>query len=163
MMILNNGVIRKETSEMLEAEIIRKLEGHFPHNTLKISVSTAGRIFVDVGKENLRDVVTFLVNEGLMHLSAITALNVGNNTEILYHLGGGGILVTLRITIPSNENKISTITDIIPGALLHEREVHDLFGIKFEGHPDLRPLLLPEDWPKDVHPMHRSGKHEDKS
>ena len=55
-----------------------------------------------------------------------------------------------------------TITDIIPGALLYEREIHDLFGVKFEGHPNLEPLILPEDWPRDVHPMCKNKNDKEK-
>jgi len=50
---------------------------------------------------------------------------------------------------------LPTITDLIPGATLYEREVHDLLGITFKGHPDLSPLILPEGWPPDVYPLRK--------
>ncbi|RLG90884.1 hydrogenase large subunit, partial [Candidatus Bathyarchaeota archaeon] len=50
---------------------------------------------------------------------------------------------------------VPTITDIIPGAVLYEREVHDLLGVAFEGHPDLSPLVLPEEWPERVYPLRK--------
>jgi NADH:ubiquinone oxidoreductase subunit C len=70
---------------------------------------------------------------------------------------GGGILLTVRVNLPLNDDEAPTITDVIHGALLYEREIHDLFGVKFEGHPNLEPLILPDDWPKDVYPLRRSG------
>ncbi|MCX8171234.1 MAG: NADH-quinone oxidoreductase subunit C [Candidatus Bathyarchaeota archaeon] len=138
-----------------KAEIYGRLTDRFRHRILEFSAPRANSIFIRIGREDLKEAVQFLVNEGFNHLSAITALKAGESIEILYHLSGKGLMVTLRIALPPSEDTVPTITDIIPGALLHEREVHDLFGIKFEGNPDLRPLILPEDWPADVHPMRR--------
>lgn len=59
--------------------------------------------------------------------------------------------VVLRSKIPRDTPEIPTISGIYPGANWHERETHDFFGIKFIGHPDLSPLLLPED--ADFHPL----------
>jgi len=58
--------------------------------------------------------------------------------------------------LPLKNDVIPTITDIIPGALLYEREIHDLFGVKFEGHPNLEPLILPDDWPADNYPLRKN-------
>ena len=55
-----------------------------------------------------------------------------------------GIIVRTRL--PRIEPHITSVTDLWPGANWHEREVFDLFGITFDGHPDLRRLLLPDDW-----------------
>jgi len=59
--------------------------------------------------------------------------------------------VVVRVRIPRAEPSVPTISDIHPGANWHERETHEFFGIKFEGHPYLVPLLLPED--ADFHPL----------
>jgi len=139
----------------VEAELVEILIKRFQHCILEFSAPRANRIFIRLNREDLKEFIKFLVDKGFMHLSAITALNTGDSFEVLYHLSGSGILITLRATLPPKDFVIPTITDIIPGALLHEREVHDLFGIKFEGNPDLRPLILPEDWPADNHPMRK--------
>lgn len=59
--------------------------------------------------------------------------------------------VVLRTRTPRSEPVVPTISKIYPGASWHERESHDFFGIKFDGHPHLVPLLLPED--ADFHPL----------
>ncbi|HER62575.1 MAG TPA: NADH-quinone oxidoreductase subunit C [Desulfobacteraceae bacterium] len=59
--------------------------------------------------------------------------------------------VAVRVRIPRSEPLVPTVSDIYPGANWHERETHEFFGIKFEGHPYLEPLLLPED--ADFHPL----------
>lgn len=59
--------------------------------------------------------------------------------------------VVVKVLIDRAEPELPTISALIPGADWHERETHDFFGIVFTGHPDLSPLLLPED--ADFHPL----------
>lgn len=64
--------------------------------------------------------------------------------------------VVIRTRIDRNKPVVPTITGIYAGANWHERETHEFFGIKFEGHPHLVPLLLPED--ADFHPLLKDFK-----
>jgi len=64
--------------------------------------------------------------------------------------------VVIRTRVSRDEPVVPTITDIYAGANWHERETHDFFGIKFDGHPHLVPLLLPED--ADFHPLRKDFK-----
>jgi NADH-quinone oxidoreductase subunit C len=59
----------------------------------------------------------------------------------------------LKVYLPEDEPAVNTVTTVWPGANWLEREIHDLMGIHFEGHPDLRRLMLPEDW--NGHPHRR--------
>jgi NADH:ubiquinone oxidoreductase subunit C len=147
---------------MLESDVVKKLENLVSPRNLEFSVPRAGRIFVRVGGKHLKKVVSFLKDNGFAHLSGITGLQSGDSFELLYHLNGGGILLTVRVNLPLKNDVIPTITDIIPGALLYECEIHDLFGVRFEGHPNLEPLILPENWPRDVHPMRKTENDKEK-
>lgn len=64
--------------------------------------------------------------------------------------------VVVRARIPRDTPQLPTISAVFSGANWHERETHDFFGIKFTGHPDLSPLLLPED--ADFHPLRKDFK-----
>jgi len=64
--------------------------------------------------------------------------------------------VVIRTRTDRNNPAIPTISHIYQGANWHERETHDFFGIKFTGHPNLEPLLLPED--ADFHPLLKDFK-----
>lgn len=59
--------------------------------------------------------------------------------------------VVVRCRIARDNPELPTVSGVFPGANWHERETHDFFGIRFSGHPDLSPLLLPED--ADYHPL----------
>lgn len=61
--------------------------------------------------------------------------------------------VVVRTRVPRDTPEVPTISEVFPGADWHERETHDFFGIRFLGHPNLTPLLLPED--ADFHPLRK--------
>jgi NADH:ubiquinone oxidoreductase subunit C len=61
-------------------------------------------------------------------------------------------MVTVRAFVPKGEPTIDSITDVVPGASLYEREIIDMFGVEFEGHPNPDKLLLPDDWEEDEAP-----------
>jgi NADH-quinone oxidoreductase subunit C len=52
----------------------------------------------------------------------------------------------LKVRIERENPEVASVSSVWPTALWHEREAYDMYGIEFEGHPDLRRLLLPEDW-----------------
>jgi NADH-quinone oxidoreductase subunit C len=54
--------------------------------------------------------------------------------------------VRIRVQLPEEEAVIASVWDLYPGAEAMEREVFDMFGIRFTGHPDLTRILMPEDW-----------------
>jgi NADH-quinone oxidoreductase subunit C len=64
-----------------------------------------------------------------------------------------GLRVVVRSRIPREKPEIASIASVFPGANWHERETHDFFGIKFTGHPNLTPFLLPED--ATYHPLRK--------
>ncbi len=66
--------------------------------------------------------------------------------------------VVIKVKTPRNKPYLPSITEIYAGANWHERETHDFFGITFENHPNLIPLLLPED--ADFHPLLKDYKNE---
>lgn len=69
-----------------------------------------------------------------------------------YHLAAP-LHVMIRTRVPRNNPEVPTISEVFGGANWHERETHEFFGIRFTGHPNLTPLLLPED--ATYHPLRK--------
>jgi len=61
--------------------------------------------------------------------------------------------VRIRVQVPDSEPVVDSLWDLFPGVEAMEREVYDMFGIVFEGHPDLTRILMPEDW--EGHPLRK--------
>jgi NADH-quinone oxidoreductase subunit C len=90
------------------------------------------------------------------YLSDVTALDHYPNEprfEAVYHLYSIETTQRLRLKVrlPSDNPRVASVVPVWPGANAFEREVYDLFGVYFEGHPDLRRILMPEDW--EGHPL----------
>lgn len=143
----------EETTE--ENEIVRKIKHLIGKNGLECEVSRLRRIFILINKKVFMKTIRYLTKKmGFSHLSTITGADVGKEIEVIYHLNRGGkIELSLKIRVVKDKPVLPTITNIIPGATLYEREVHDLLGVIFEGHPDLSPIVLPEGWPSNVYPL----------
>ena len=69
----------------------------------------------------------------------------------LSHLRNRRIRVICEV--PADDPSVPSLTDVYPGANFAEREVYDMFGIEFDGHPDLTRILMPDDW--DGHPLRK--------
>lgn len=144
---------------MTGEEVIRRFRDAFKDRIVEAEVISERRVNVEVPSDLYRDAVRLLKEIGMVHLQTITATDLGDSFEVSAHMGRG-LTVTVKTKISKEKPVIGTLTDIIPGAELYEREVHDLLGIEFEGHPNLRRLILPEDWPKGVYPLRKDFKPE---
>lgn len=113
-------------------------------------------VSLEIPKTRLLKLIEYtLKRTDYTHLITITCIDHGNELELCYHLTNGPLIITVRTKLPYSQLIITTLTDLAPGASLYEREIHDLFGVIFEGHPNLAPLLLPDNWPKNVHPLRK--------
>lgn len=146
-----------ETSK--EQEIVENLKARLGQSLLDVRIQRPRRIFATVSQAVLLETIGFLSKEcGLRHLATITGIDLGNDIGVYYHLRDQTITFNLKVTTPKTDPKLPTILPMIPGAVLYEREIHDLFGVVFEGHPDLSPVILPEGWPKAVYPLRKEWK-----
>ncbi|MFA7397862.1 MAG: NADH-quinone oxidoreductase subunit D [Crenarchaeota archaeon] len=89
-------------------------------------------------------------------ITAITGLDFGANLGVYYHVHTTNQFFTIKAVVPTVDPKIKTIVDIHPGALFHELEVTDLFGIVFQGNEFDGHFVLSENWPDGVYPLRKN-------
>jgi NADH:ubiquinone oxidoreductase subunit C len=106
-------------------------------------------------REKLLEVVEHLRDEGFEHITTITAVDTLESYDIVYHLRNQGFALNLKVGVPKDDPKIPSVTGILPGANLYEREVNDLMGVFPEGHPNPARIILDYDWPEGVHPLRK--------
>ena len=143
-----------------EQDLVNDLKDRFGDKVTESLVQRPRRVFITVNPNALTEVMAYVAQKGYRHVSTITGLDLGQTLGVVYHLVEGNVVLSLKTNVPKDDPKLPSIVSIIPGAELYEREVHDLFGIVFEGHPDLAPLVLPEKWPSGLYPLRKEWKVE---
>ena len=120
---------------------------------------------ISVDRDHLTDVARALRDDPalqfkfLVDITCVDYLPVEPRYEVVYHLAciGGGSApaarLRMKVRVPGNDPRLSTVVPVFPVAGWLEREVFDLMGLTFEGHPDLRRVLLPDDW--EGHPLRK--------
>ena len=93
-------------------------------------------------------VCRLLRDAGFEYLNCISGADWTTHLEVVYNLSSLQHPAKVHLRVPVNRDNpvVPTVADIWRGANWHERECFDLFGVRFDGHPDLRRILLPEDW-----------------
>ena len=113
-----------------------------------------GELTIVVFREHLFALCEFLLTEPdlaftyLSDVSAVDRYPIEPRFELNYHLMAlrSRKTLRLRVRLPGDDAVIESVVPLWPTANWHEREIFDLFGVRFAGHPDLRRMLLPEDW-----------------
>ena len=113
-------------------------------------------------KDQLVPMLRDLVETERGRLATVTGIDVRDGTELLYHVcfDSQHFVATLKILVPRTTDTMQSITPWLPGAEFIEREIHDLLGVEFEGHPRMERLILSDDWPEGVYPLRRGFKKE---
>jgi len=130
-----------------ETELLDKIKSKFKVDG---RIQRERRIWILTDENKLMEMCNWLKECGFIHLSAISVTDwlEDGKYELTYHLWSydDKILITVKTKIDREKPTISSVTPIWKeSAQIHERELHELFGVKFEGNSDLSPLFL-EDW-----------------
>lgn len=125
------------------------------------STISRGQNVLHPNRENMIEVIQNLRDEGFIVCIDVTAVDYLENPkrdlpiaikperfEIVINLlsHASRERIRLRVQVPEDDPSVPTLFDIYPGSEALEREVHDLFGINFDGHPDMTRILMPEEW-----------------
>lgn len=96
------------------------------------------------------EVAQALSDMGLEYLNCLCGVDwiAQTQLEVVYNVSSLShpVKVEMKVSLPRDDPRVRTVVPIWAGANWHERETYDLFGVVFEGHPDFRRILLPEDW-----------------
>jgi len=130
----------------------------------RLSAQCAGEIscspdYVDIAPATLADACACLKNElGCDYMDMLTAVDYPDRFEMIYHLLSlqNNTRIALKVRLPRDNPSLPSLSGLWLGAVQQEREVYDLFGITFSGHPDLRRIVLWEGY--EGHPLRKDFK-----
>ncbi|MEX0661216.1 MAG: NADH-quinone oxidoreductase subunit C [Balneolaceae bacterium] len=146
-----------ELSEPLQ-NVVDSLSEKFSDQLIEVYQSS-GDTFVRIESSALIDVCTFLKEEaGFIYLSDVMGADrytSDERFEVIYNLLSFKDQVRLFLKVWCNEEnpELESVTKIWPGANWNEREVYDMYGVRFKNHPDFRRIFLPEDF--DYFPLRK--------
>ena len=122
---------------------------------------SARRVYFSIDQGDIYKAVEFLFKELGLRFSTATCIDTPDGFEMLYHFSfdKAGEFYSVRVLIQDKLNpEIDSIAVQFRGAEWIEREIWEMFGVKFKGHPDLRKLLLADDWPEGEYPLRRKNE-----
>ena len=148
---------------MTKEEALKKIKDKFGARIKSLAEKTPKRVYIEILSKDIVECAGYLFSELGSRFSTASCIDTPDRFEILYHFSFDqeALIVSIRVFIDKKDPKIGSITPLIKGAEWIEREIHELFGVDFMGHPNLKRLLLPDSWPEGVHPMKRDYKEED--
>jgi Ni,Fe-hydrogenase III component G len=146
---------------MTDADIIEKIKNALGDKLAEITNPARRRLFIKVAPRDLVQATTILRDAFTMtHVSTISGVDLGQAFEIIYHFSIPEADFNIRTEIPRDNPHVDSISPVIPGAILYERELQDMFGMVIDNIPDPRRLVLPDDWPDGEFPLRKDWKFE---
>lgn len=150
---------------MTPEEVLGDLRKKFKDDIIEILGERSKKVYIEIKQESLVKVASYIFKDLKARFSTASGVDMRQHMEILYHflIEDINLLISLRVKLQKSKLEIDSLSPIFEGANWIEREIHEILGINFKGHPDLKKLLLPDDWPDDVYPLRRDYKEWDKN
>lgn len=149
---------------MEQQTMVQQLQAAFPKSELKLE-ECEGDPAVLVPPEDIPSICRYLRDTPELefnYLCSISGVDLQDQLAVVYHMQSlkHRHLMALKTLLDRNAPSVATVTEIWPAANWFEREIYDLFGVTFDRHPDLRRIMMPDDW--QGHPLRRDyqeGNH----
>ena len=134
---------------------MENIRARFKDDILEVVEKSPKRAYIEIRPGAIVPAARYLFERMGARFNIATAIDVRAHFEILYHftLEDVNLLITLRVKLDRAAPRIQSLAPFIEATNWIEREMHELVGIEFEGHPDMRRLLLPDQWPEGVYPL----------
>lgn len=111
-----------------------------------------------IAREHIREAAAIVKNSGYNFLEDVTCVDwlpARERFQVTYHILSHSLKRRIRLIafVEEGDLEIASITSVWPSANFYEREVFDLFGVRFGGHPNMRRIMMPDEW--DGHPLRK--------
>ena len=138
-------------------EVLSRIRAALGERLLRAEKKSDKRLFVEVAPDDVPETSRLMFKDLQARFQIATGVDTPTAIEVLYHwaLDSMGCVVTVRTRLSREDPEIESIAPVCPAAEWIERELWELLGIRFQNHPDLRHLLLSDDWPEGKYPLRR--------
>ncbi len=150
---------------MKKLEILKDLKERYKGDILDIFDKSPKRVYVEIKPQSLVTIATHIFKNLGARFNIASGVDTRRHIEILYHFTFEevNLVTSLRVKLLKDNLEIDSLASLFEGANWIEREIHEMLGVNFKGHPGLKRLLLPDEWPQGVYPLRREYKEWDKN
>ncbi|MGQ9615625.1 MAG: NADH-quinone oxidoreductase subunit C [Spirochaetota bacterium] len=146
-------------------EILKDIKTRFKDDIIDFFDKSPKRVYIEIKPESIIKVGSYIFKDLEARFNTASGVDARSHIEILYHfsLEYINLLISLRVRLDRKKPSIDSLAKVFNGANWIEREMNELLGIEFRGHPDMRRLLLADEWPQGVYPLRRDYEEWDKN
>ena len=150
---------------MMREEVLLDFTSRFFADILDLEDKSNSRVYVNITPESIVRIGTYLFRNVGARFNIATATDLPPKIEILYHfiVEDINLLISLRVLLDREKPEIESLANEIEAFNWIEREMSELLGITFIGHPDPRRLLLADNWPEGVCPLRQDYEEWDET
>ena len=142
---------------MTKEKILAEIKGKLGGKIVNFHEKSPRRYYVEVKPDDVPEATRLIFKDLGARFQIASGVDTPTAIEILYHWAFDSLALVITITTKLDRDKpeIESLTAICTGTEWIEREMWELLGITFRNHPDMRHLLLLDDWPEGKYPLRR--------
>lgn len=150
---------------MTREKMLGDIKERFKDDIIDFFDKSPKRVYIEINPVSLIKVATYIFKDLEARFHIASCVDARTHAEILYHFSVEhmNVLISLRVKLDKEKPSIDSLTQVFKGSNWIEREMHEMLGIEFRGHPDLARLLLPDEWPEGVYPLRSDYTEWDKN
>ena len=149
---------------MTREQVLKDIRERFMEDIIDIFDKSPKRVYIEIKPESIMKMANYIFKNVGARFNIASGVDMRYHMEILYHfiIEDINLLISLRVKLQKDKKlEVDSLAPSIEATNWIEREIHELLGINFKGHPDLRKLLLSDDWPEGVYPLRQDYKEWD--
>jgi Ni,Fe-hydrogenase III component G len=142
---------------MKKEAIVENIKVRSGKDLLEFTDKSKNRIYFTINKNILPQIAKYLFNDVKARFSTASGVDTRKAVEILYHFSVDdiGLFISLRVVLEKPNPEIGSLLPLFKYAEWIEMEMHEMLGVDFKGHENMKHLLLNDDWPEGDYPLRR--------
>lgn len=139
------------------SEFLERLKREQGDKFFNLMEQNPRRIYLEISPESLPELVQYFIHQLNLRFITATAMEMEREFEVLYHFAEDreGKIISVRMRLSPANPVAPSLSSLTKAMDFIEREVYEMLGINFLGHPELKPLLLSEEQAQNFHPLRR--------
>ena len=149
---------------MTRTDILKDIETRFKADIVELFDKSEKRVYIEIKPASLVKIANYIFKDLGARFNIASGVDTRQYIEILYHftIEEVNLLISFRVKLNRAKPEVDSLATSFEAANWIEREINELLGVKFKGHPDMRRLLLADEWPEGVYPLRCDYKEWDK-